>query len=81
MIREGPRPPLTRAGYSTDAPFIVHHRGGSSVVHRDLSNRGAQWMSLGQFDFDAQDDWIVQLSCWTSGQGYLIADAVRLERR
>jgi hypothetical protein len=27
------------------------------------------------------DDWIVQISCWTSATGYIVADAVRIERR
>ncbi len=68
-------------GYNDDAPFVIHHRGGRTVVRRDLSTSGAQWVSLGTYDFDAKDDWIVQVSCWTTGTGYVIADAIRLNKR
>jgi hypothetical protein len=68
-------------GYNTNVPYIVHHSGGRSVVHRDISARGGQWVSLGTYNFAAKDDWIIQISCWTGGRGYLIADAVKLEPR
>lgn len=68
-------------GYNTNAPYVIHHRDGRSVVHRDMSARGAAWVSLGTFAFDARDEWIVQVSCWTNGTGWIIADAVRLEQR
>lgn len=68
-------------GYNTKAPFLVRHRGGTAVVQRNLRLHGGEWMSLGTFDLSRGDDWIVALSCWTNGDGYLIADAVRIERR
>jgi hypothetical protein len=68
-------------GYSTDAPFAIQHRGGTTVVRRDLSRAGASWLSLGTFDFAAGDDWIVAASCWTDAAGFVIADAVQLEPR
>lgn len=68
-------------GYNTDQPFFVHHRGGRAVVRRNVSGQGGKWVSLGTYDFAAKDDWIVQVSCWTSGRGWIIADAVRLEPR
>ncbi len=68
-------------GYNTDQPFFVHHRGGKAVVRRNIANQGGKWVSLGTYDFAAKDDWIVQVSCWTSGRGWIIADAVRLEPR
>jgi hypothetical protein len=68
-------------GYSGSVPYIIHHQGGRSIVHRDISSRGASWVSLGTYTFSAKDDWIVQISCWTTASGYLIADAIRLEAR
>ncbi|MCK6546683.1 amidase, partial [Myxococcota bacterium] len=68
-------------GYNTNQPYFIHHRGGRTNVHRNISGRGASWVSLGTYTFDARDDWIVQLSCWTNGDGYVIADAIRFERR
>ena len=68
-------------GYNNRAPFIIHHAGGRTTVTRDLSSAGGTWLSLGTYELPAGDDWIVQLSCWTGGRGWLIADAIRLERR
>lgn len=68
-------------GYSTSQPFVIAHRGGETVVHRNIRNAGASWVSLGTYDFAAKDDWIVRVSCWTSGDGFVIADAIRFERR
>ncbi|RMG17634.1 MAG: N-acetylmuramoyl-L-alanine amidase [Deltaproteobacteria bacterium] len=68
-------------GYSEGAPFIVHHRGGDTVVWRDLSQEGGKWVSLGTFDFDAGDTWRIAQSCWTNAPGYLIADAIRFVPR
>ena len=56
-------------GYNTKAPYIVLHAGGRSVINKDTSRQGGKWMSLGTFNFDAKDDWIVQLSRWTNGKG------------
>jgi hypothetical protein len=46
-----------------------------------MSSRGASWVSLGTYSFDAKDDWIVRVSCWTNGDGWIVADAIKLERR
>lgn len=68
-------------GYNTDTPYIIHHRGGDTVVRKNVNTLGASWISLGTFDFAAGDDWRVTISCWTSGSGWVVADAVRFERR
>jgi hypothetical protein len=68
-------------GYNTRVPYVIHHRDGRAVVWRDISNRGAAWVNLGTYAFDAIDDWIVQISVWTDNEGWVIADAVKLEPR
>jgi N-acetyl-anhydromuramyl-L-alanine amidase AmpD len=68
-------------GYNTNAPYFVHHRGGTSVVFRNITAAGATWVSLGTYDFDAVDDFLVEISCWTGADGFVIADAVKIERR
>lgn len=68
-------------GYNTSAPYIIRHGGRTTVVKRNMRNHGGAWMSLGTFRLEQKDDWIVALSCWTGGSGYLVADAVRIERR
>jgi hypothetical protein len=50
-------------------------------VRRSFHNPGAKWVSLGTYALEQKDDWIVGISCWTGGSGYIVADAVRLERR
>jgi hypothetical protein len=68
-------------GYNTNAPYLIHHSGGTSVVYRNTSAAGAAWVSLGTYAFDAVDDFIVEISCWTNGTGFVIADAVKIEQR
>lgn len=68
-------------GYNTRLPYVIHHRGGRTVVHKDVSGLGASWVSLGTYGFDAKDEWIVQISRWTTGTGWVVADAVKLEQR
>lgn len=68
-------------GYNTNVPYVIQHSGGQSVVHRDISRRGGQWVSLGTYNFTRGDAWRVSISCWTNGTGYIIADAIRFEPR
>jgi hypothetical protein len=68
-------------GYNTSIPYIIHHTGGRSIVHRNVSERGGSWVSLGTYSFAAKDDWVVQISVWTTGTGWVIADAIKLEPR
>lgn len=68
-------------GYNTNAPFVIRHGSQTTVVWRNLQQFGGEWMSLGTFTLEQKDDWIIGLSCWTGARGYLIADAVRIERR
>lgn len=61
---------------STTAPYIVHHSGGSSVVHRNQQVNGGKWVSLGTYSFGGGNRQ-VQLSCWTASGYVVIADGVR----
>ncbi|MFF4752125.1 exo-alpha-sialidase [Streptomyces sp. NPDC001270] len=64
---------------ASDAPYTVHHAGGSTVVRVDQREHGGQWVSLGDFRFTAGQPATVELS--DAADGYVIADAVRLVRR
>ncbi len=68
-------------GYNTNVPYVIQHASGSTTVHRNISDKGGQWVSLGTYRFAAGDAWRVLISCWTNGRGYLIADAIRFEKR
>jgi Calcineurin-like phosphoesterase len=67
-------------GYNDRAPFIVATPAGNvSVVVNQRAN-GGRWVSLGNHRLAAGDANVVGLSRWTSGTGYVIADAVRIVR-
>ncbi len=66
---------------STDARYIVHHRGGDTVVIQNQQRDGFTWKHLGQFYFDPADPAGFRAVTLTN-QGsdptkYVIADAVR----
>jgi hypothetical protein len=68
------------AGYNNLAPYIVVTTAGNQTVHVDQRANGGGWRSLGTFTLAAGDDNKVGISRWTSGTGYVIADAVRVTR-
>jgi uncharacterized lipoprotein YddW (UPF0748 family) len=67
-------------GYNSAAPYIVATSSGNQTVQVDQRSNGGQWVSLGTFNLNAGDYNVVGLSRWTTGTGYVLADAVRLTR-
>ncbi|MBE1491704.1 glycoside hydrolase domain-containing protein [Plantactinospora soyae] len=70
----------TDAGYNDAAPYIVATTTGNQTVRVNQRANGGQWVSLGVFPLAAGDGDKVGVSRWTSGTGYVIADAVRVTR-
>lgn len=68
------------AGYNTATPVHVATSAGNKVVYVDQSTGGGDWRTLGTFPLAAGAAKVVGVSRWTSGKGYVIADAVRLTR-
>ncbi|MEU8272170.1 N-acetylmuramoyl-L-alanine amidase [Sphaerisporangium sp. NPDC049002] len=68
------------AGYNSSAPYIVAASGGNQTVYVDQRAGGGGWRSLGTFTLNAGDYDVVAVSRWTSGTGYVVADAVRIVR-
>ncbi|HCT75878.1 MAG TPA: hypothetical protein DGG94_10940 [Micromonosporaceae bacterium] len=68
------------AGYNDSTPFIVVTTTGSQTVRVNQRVNGGRWVSLGVFTLAAGDADKVGVSRWTSGTGYVIADAVRVTR-
>lgn len=66
------------AGNATDAPFTVHHAGGTTTVDFDQQNNGGRWMAVGTFDFDQIGDHKIVLG--DVANGTVSADAVRFVR-
>ncbi|MCG5217766.1 golvesin C-terminal-like domain-containing protein [Streptosporangium soli] len=67
-------------GYNSSAPYIVAATGGNQTVYVDQRSGGGGWHTIGTFSLNAGDQNIVGVSRWTSGTGYVIADAVRISR-
>lgn len=69
------------SGYNSSTPFIVATSSGNQTITVNQQINGGVWFSLGTFSMTAGDYNAVGVSRWTSGAGYVIADAVRLVKR
>jgi len=67
-------------GYNDSTPFIVATTSGNQTVRVNQRTNGGRWVSLGVFHLAAGDGDRVGVSRWTSGTGYVIADAIRVTR-
>ena len=66
------------SGYNTRTPYMINTTSGWRTVYVNQTQNGGRWVRLGTFNMAAGDNWNVQISRWTSTQGYVIADAVRV---
>jgi len=64
------------ANRPTDAPYTVHHAGGSTSMNMDQTTNGGRWNLLGTFSFDGQGSVTVTDGANTGRN--LVADALRL---
>jgi hypothetical protein len=70
----------TSAGDRTDnAPYLIEHSSGTSVVYKDQTSKGGQWNLLGTYWFYSGKN-TVSLSCWAGGGDKVIADAVKWQK-
>jgi hypothetical protein len=69
------------SGYNSSTPYVVTTTSGNQSVHVNQQINGGSWVSLGTFNLSAGDYNVVGVSRWTSGTGYVIADAVRIVRQ
>ncbi|GAA1641006.1 hypothetical protein GCM10009733_042560 [Nonomuraea maheshkhaliensis] len=67
-------------GYNSSAPYIVATSSGNQTVYVDQRSGGGAWRSIGTFSLSAGTQNVVGVSRWTSGTGYVIADAVRISK-
>lgn len=70
----------SNAGYNDRAPYVIVTTTGNQTVFVDQRVNGGNWRTLGTFTLSAGDENKVAVSRWTSGTGYVIADAVRITR-
>ncbi|HEV7763618.1 MAG TPA: N-acetylmuramoyl-L-alanine amidase [Thermoanaerobaculia bacterium] len=69
------------AGYNASTPYVVVTSSGNATRNVNQQVNGGAWVSIGTFHFNGGDYNAVGVSRWTSGTGYVIADAVRLVAR
>ena len=63
---------------ATDARFDVVHEAGTTIVRKDQTNNGGEWVSLGTYEF-ATDE--AEVLVRTRGaNGVVVADAVRFDK-
>jgi hypothetical protein len=67
-------------GYNSSTPYLVVTPDGNRDVRVNQQVNGGQWVSLGVFTLAAGTGNRVGVSRWTTGAGYVIADAVRITR-
>ncbi|WP_143590813.1 N-acetylmuramoyl-L-alanine amidase [Thermoactinospora rubra] len=67
-------------GYNDSTPYIVATSSGNQSVRVNQRTGGGTWKSIGTFTLNAGTYNVVGVSRWTSGVGYVIADAVRITR-
>lgn len=69
------------SGYNDATPFVIVTSSGNVTVNVNQRVNGGTWVSLGTFNIAAGDANKVGVSRWTSGVGYVIADAAKLVAR
>ncbi|NED93889.1 amidase [Phytoactinopolyspora alkaliphila] len=68
------------SGYNDRTPYVVATSSGNQTVQVNQRTGGGAWRSVGTFSMTAGAKQVVGVSRWTSGGGYVIADAVRISR-
>lgn len=67
-------------GYNATTPYVVFSSAGNQTVTVNQQANGGKWNAVGTFAFNGGAQDIVAVSRWTSGAGYVIADAVRITK-
>jgi N-acetyl-anhydromuramyl-L-alanine amidase AmpD len=67
--------------YNDRTPYVINTTSGSQTVHVSQQSSGGVWNHLGTFNFAAGDANRIAVSRWTTGTGYVIADAVKFVKR
>jgi alpha-L-rhamnosidase len=62
---------------ATNAPYTIHHAGGTTKVRVNQEEQGGSWVSLGTYNFDHGTSGHVMLS--NDANEYVVADAVMFE--
>lgn len=60
---------------ASNAPYVVNHAGGSTMVRVNQQSRGGQWVSFGEFSFVAGT---ATIELTNNADEYVVADAIRV---
>lgn len=69
------------AGYNSKTPFVIKTTSGNKTVNVNQQANGGRWVSLGTYNLARGYYNVVGVSRYTSTPGYIVADAIKLERR
>ena len=68
-------------GYNPATPVGIKTASGLEWTTVDQTQNGGRWNYLGTYEMTAGSENKVLFSRWSPAGGYVIADAVKLERR
>ena len=68
----------SNSGYNAHTRYRIKTSGGWTVREVDQRQNGGVWHSLGTHTLYAGDSQIIEISSYSSGAGYIIADAVKV---
>ena len=60
-----------------DTPFIISHKDGTDTVRVDQTKNSSQWVYIGKYNFNGNENDIVDVSNAGTTNLYVVADAVR----
>ncbi len=63
---------------ASDTPIIVDHQGGRDTIRVDQTTSGAQWNSLGTYQFAGDSSDRVTISNAAVTNSFVVADAIRI---
>ncbi|AHY45517.1 N-acetylmuramoyl-L-alanine amidase [Rubrobacter radiotolerans] len=69
------------SGYNPKALYRVRAAGGIKTRLVNQRINGGKWVGLGTFNFNAGEQWAVEISRKSPEPGYVIADAIRIVHR
>jgi N-acetyl-anhydromuramyl-L-alanine amidase AmpD len=66
------------SGYNSNTPVIIKTSSGNQTVYVNQQQNGGKWNYLGRFHMSQGTDYKIAVSRWSSGSGYVVADAFKL---
>ncbi|MBX6765473.1 MAG: N-acetylmuramoyl-L-alanine amidase, partial [Rubrobacteraceae bacterium] len=68
------------SSYNSRTPILIRTTSGFEKVVVNQRRHGGRWVKLGTFRMPKGNKRAIKISRWTSGRGWVIADAVMIRR-